>query len=249
VPRAVRILDIEIDVVTLPEAVAMIAAAIDARRGHGGPVFQVATVNPEFVMLARSDQDFRRILQSVSLRVPDGVGLNIAARILGLERPGRVPGVELVDALSVSAARRGDSIFLLGGAPGVAEAAGARLVRDHPGLKIAGTHTGPPDESGDADSLAAVRESGAGILLVAYGAPQQERWLARNLEPSGATAGIGVGGTFDYLGGRVRRAPAWMRRAGLEWLFRLLRQPWRARRQLALPRFILAVLRQRLVSS
>jgi N-acetylglucosaminyldiphosphoundecaprenol N-acetyl-beta-D-mannosaminyltransferase len=245
VPRAIRILDVDVDVVTLPEAVAMICAAIDARRGHGASPFQVATVNPEFVMLARRDGDFRRTLHNASLRVPDGVGLQIAARILGTSLRGRVPGVELVDALSESAAQRGDKLFLLGGAPGVAEAAAQRLTRDHPGLAVAGTYTGPPDESGDEQSLAFVRDSQPEILLVAYGAPLQERWLARNLALSGASVGIGVGGTFDYLSGRVRRAPRWVRGVGLEWLFRLIRQPWRARRQLALPAFLLAVLGQR----
>jgi len=246
VARAIRILDVEVDVITLPEAVMAICAAIDARRGHGAPVCQVATVNPEFVMLARRDKVFRHVLREASLRVPDGVGLQIAARILGTPLRGRVPGVELVEALGESAAQRGDRLFLLGGAPGVAEAAAASLSRSHPGITIAGTHTGPPDESGDEKSLAAVRDARADIVLVAYGAPLQERWLARNLGVSGAAAGIGVGGTFDYLSGRVRRAPRWMRRAGLEWLFRLIRQPWRARRQLALPAFMLAVLRQRI---
>jgi N-acetylglucosaminyldiphosphoundecaprenol N-acetyl-beta-D-mannosaminyltransferase len=238
---------VDVDAVTLGEAVAMVGEAIDARRGHGGPTFQVATVNPEFVMHARRDREFREILRDASLRTADGVGLMIAARILGHPLPGRVAGVELVQALAAAAAGRGDRVFLLGAAPGVAEAAAARLVASAPGLKVSGTFAGDATEAGDADSLARIRAAEPDILLVAYGAPAQERWARRNLEVSGASVAIGVGGTFDYLAGRVRRAPAPIRRMGLEWLFRLARQPWRASRMTALPAFLGLVLRQRLV--
>jgi N-acetylglucosaminyldiphosphoundecaprenol N-acetyl-beta-D-mannosaminyltransferase len=111
---------------------------------------------------------------------------------------------------------------------------------------VVGALSGEPGEEGDAESLVAIRESRADIVLVAYGAPWQERWAARNLTVSGAAVAIGVGGTFDYLSGRVRRAPALMRRLGLEWLYRLARQPWRARRMSVLPVFLLLVLMQRL---
>ncbi|GAC1333579.1 MAG: WecB/TagA/CpsF family glycosyltransferase [Candidatus Dormibacteria bacterium] len=241
----VRILDVEVDAVTQAEAVAMIGEAIDARRGHGGAPFQVATVNPEFVMLARRDREFRGILRDASLRVPDAVGMMIAARILGQRLPERVPGVELVEAVARAAAERGDRLFLLGAAPGVAEAAAGRLMSGAPGLAVVGTFAGDASEAGDAETLAQIRAADPDIVLVAYGAPAQERWSRRNLAVSGATVAMGVGGTFDYLAGRTRRAPPLMRRLGLEWLFRLVTQPWRARRMLALPRFLWHVLAQR----
>lgn len=243
--EVVRVLDVEVDAVTVGQAVGMVGEAIDARRGHGGPTFQVATVNPEFVMRARHDREFRDILRDASLRTADGVGLMIASRILGQPLPERVAGVELVQALARGAAARGDRVFLLGAAAGVAEAAAARLTASTPGLKVTGTFAGDSAEAGDAESLARVREAGADIILVAYGAPAQEHWARRNLEVSGATVAIGVGGTFDYLAGRVRRAPGVMRRLGLEWLFRLVRQPWRARRMMALPAFLALVIQQR----
>jgi N-acetylglucosaminyldiphosphoundecaprenol N-acetyl-beta-D-mannosaminyltransferase len=230
----------------MDEVVAAVAQAIDAHRGHGAPPIQVATVNPEFVMLAGRDPSFRQVLRGATLRVADGAGLVLASRVLGTGLPGRVAGVELVQAIARSASVRGDRVFLLGAAPGVAEAAAARLASENPGLQVAGTHAGSPRESDDDSSLALVREGRTDILLVAYGAPAQEHWLARNLELSGAGVGIGVGGTFDYLSGRVRRAPAWMRSAGLEWLFRLARQPWRARRMAVLPVFLFRVLLERL---
>jgi N-acetylglucosaminyldiphosphoundecaprenol N-acetyl-beta-D-mannosaminyltransferase len=246
--RAIRILGIDVDIVTLAQAVAMIGEAVDARRGHGGPPFQVATVNPEFVMRARRDHTFRQVLQNVSLKTADGAGLMLAGRILGHPLPERVPGVELTSALACAAAERGDRVFFLGAAPGVAEAAAAALARECPGLQVAGTFAGDASEAGDDDTVAAVRAGRTDIVLVAYGAPAQETWLARNLDISGASVGIGVGGTFDYLSGRVRRAPRAMRRLGLEWLFRLLRQPSRAGRMTALPAFLLLVLRQRMLS-
>lgn len=226
----------------------MITEAIDARRGHGAPPFQVATVNPEFVMRARRDQAFRHVVQNASLKTADGAGLMLAGRILGHPLPERVTGVELTRALAVAAAARGDRVFFLGAAPGAAAAVAEQLVGEFPGLQVAGAFAGEAAESGDAETVAAVRAGKADIVLVAFGAPAQETWLARNLEVSGAAVGIGVGGTFDYLSGRVRRAPSAMRRLGLEWLFRLLRQPSRARRMTALPVFLLLVLRQRLFS-
>lgn len=242
----VRILDVEVDAVTQGQAVAMIGEAIDARRGHGGAPFQVATVNPEFVMMARRDREFRAILRDASLRVPDAVGMMLAARILGQPLPERVPGVELVEAVARAAAERGDRLFLLGAAPGVAEVAAERLVFGAPGLAVVGTFAGDASEDGDAAALERIRTATPDIVLVAYGAPAQERWSQRNLAVSGASVSIGVGGTFDYLAGRARRAPAPLRRMGLEWLFRLVTQPWRARRMLALPRFLWLVLGQRL---
>jgi N-acetylglucosaminyldiphosphoundecaprenol N-acetyl-beta-D-mannosaminyltransferase len=246
--RAVRILDVEVDAVTLEQAVAMIGEAVDAHGGHGATTFQVATVNPEFVMRARQDHGFRQVLQDASLRTADGAGLMLAGRILRHPLPERVTGVDLTLGVARSAAQRGDRVFFLGASPGVAEAAARELTREFPKLRVAGTFAGDSSAAGDDETLAAVRAGKPDIILVAYGAPAQELWLARNLDVSGAAAGIGVGGTFDYLSGRVRRAPAWMRRLGLEWLYRLLREPSRAGRMAVLPVFLLLVIRQRLAS-
>jgi N-acetylglucosaminyldiphosphoundecaprenol N-acetyl-beta-D-mannosaminyltransferase len=243
--NSIRVLDVDVDAVTLSEAVALIGEAVDARRGHGGSTFQVATVNPEFVMLARRDREFRAILRGASLRTPDAIGLMMAARILGRRFPERVPGVELVQSLARAAAAHGYRLFLLGAGPGVAEAAAGRLVEDTPGLQVAGTFAGDASEAGDRESLARIRDVRPDIVLVAYGAPAQERWAHRNLPVCGAAVAIGVGGTFDYLAGRVPRAPYLVRRIGFEWLFRLITQPWRARRMAVLPVFLAHVFRQR----
>lgn len=236
-PQRVSILGVGIHDVTEEEAVDWVERFIR----EGGP-HQVVTVNPEFVMEARRNAAFRRVLNEADLAVPDGVGILWAGRLLGHPFRGRVPGVELTLRLAERAAEQGYRLFLLGAAPGVAEEAAARLKGRYPGLTIAGTYAGSPDPAEEEDIAARIRTASPHILLVAYGAPRQDLWLKRNLPRLNVAVGIGVGGTLDYISGRVRRAPAWMRRWGLEWLYRLFRQPWRWRRMLALPAFAVLVL-------
>ncbi|MBN1967050.1 MAG: WecB/TagA/CpsF family glycosyltransferase, partial [Anaerolineae bacterium] len=133
-------------------------------------------------------------------------------------------------------------LFLLGAAPGVAERTAAVLECDYPGLQIAGTYAGSPAPQEEEAIIERVNASGADILFVAYGAPRQDDWIARNRERLNVRVAMGVGGSFDFIAGVVPRAPRWMQQIGLEWLFRLIRQPWRWRRMLRLPRFIWAVL-------
>jgi N-acetylglucosaminyldiphosphoundecaprenol N-acetyl-beta-D-mannosaminyltransferase len=243
--RQAIILGVRVDDVTLPEAVDRV---VDWSAGAAPRL--VVTPNPEFVMAARRDPAFRAILNSAALAVPDGVGLLWAARLLGEPLRTTVPGVALVEALAPRAAALGQRWFLLGARAGVAAEAGRRLAARHPGLTIAGTLAGEPGPAGDAAALAALRAAApVNLLLVAYGAPRQEAWLARNLAASGVPVGIGVGGTFDFLAGVSRRPPGWVQRAGFGWLFRLVNEPWRWRRQLALPQFaglvLAAALRRR----
>src|SRR5262249_44835572 len=133
-------------------------------------------------------------------------------------------------------------LFLLGAAPGVADEAADQLRARHPDLVVAGTLSGSPAEAAADTILGAIRAARPNVVCVAFGSPAQERWIAAHRAQLGALVAVGVGGALDFLAGRVPRAPGWMRRAGLEWLYRLWRQPWRWRRMLALPRFALAVL-------
>ena len=211
----------------------------------GGGHHLVATVNPEFIMLARRNPEFHRVLDGAALCLADGRGVTWAAARQGRPLPDRVTGVDLIPALAERAARFRWRLFLLGAAPGVAETVADLLRAAHPGLVIAGCHAGVAGPEGDEESLRLIGAARPDIVLVAYGAPRQEFWIARNLARLEAGVGIGVGGAFDYLSGRVPRAPAWMRRAGVEWLYRLLRQPWRAGRMAVLPLFAFEVLRAR----
>jgi N-acetylglucosaminyldiphosphoundecaprenol N-acetyl-beta-D-mannosaminyltransferase len=199
---------------------------------------QIATTNPEFVMAAQNDAAFAEVLWGADLCVPDGVGLLYAARRLGSPLPERVPGSELVYELAAAAAHTGWPLFLLGAAPGVAEEAAAVFQTRCPGLVIAGTYAGSPAQAENDTIVQKINNSGAEMLFVAYGAPQQDKWIARNRESlSSVRVAMGVGGSLDFVTGRVARAPGWVQDLNLEWLYRLGKEPWRWRRMLALPRF------------
>jgi N-acetylglucosaminyldiphosphoundecaprenol N-acetyl-beta-D-mannosaminyltransferase len=238
--RRVVILGVAIDDVLMDEAIAAVARFID----EGGP-HQIVTVNPEFVMEARRNRAFRRVLAAADLATPDGFGIILAARWRGTPLRGRVTGIDLTERIAAEAARRGWSLFLLGAAPGVAERAAAALQRANPGLRIAGCYAGSPrpaDEPPIRERIIAARPD---VLLVAYGHPAQDLWIARNQPLLRVPVAIGVGGTFDELAGVVPRAPALMQRLGLKWLYRLIVQPWRWRRIMtAAPLFLWTVLRE-----
>jgi N-acetylglucosaminyldiphosphoundecaprenol N-acetyl-beta-D-mannosaminyltransferase len=208
---------------------------------RGGPHL-VVTVNPEFVMRAQRDHDFARILHSADLCLPDGNGVVWAARRLGCAIREPVAGVDLVNPLAAMCVARGLRLFLLGAAPGVAAELADRLRQAHEGLEV-NAHSGGPEPEHDADTLHRIHDHHADVLLVAYGAPAQEAWIDRLKNRLGVSVAVGVGGAFDYLTGRVPRAPLWMRRARLEWLARLARQPWRIRRMAVLPVYAIKVMR------
>ena len=239
-PARVDILGVGFDRIDLAAA----AERVIERHAAGQRSF-VITANPEFVMLCRGDADLGRIARAADLVVADGTGVLVASRVLRDPLPGRVPGRLLVPAVLQLAS---GPVFLLGAAPGVAERAAATLVRRIPSLRVAGTHAGSPAPEDDADIRERIQAAGARVLLVAYGMPAQERWIARNMPllPSVRTA-IGVGGVFDQLAGRVRLPPRFVHAVGLEWLWRLGFEPSRWRRQRVLPVFAALVVRQRIL--
>lgn len=236
--HTLTLLDIPVHAVTLPQAVERVAGLLAT-----GQSSQIATVNPEFVMLAQGHAPFRQVLQRAALCVADGVGITLAARWLGQPLPARVTGVALCLALAERAAAAGWRVFLLGAAPGVAETT-ADVLRTHfPTLTIVGCYAGSPHPDDAPAIIQRIHEAAPQLLFVAYGAPAQDLWIATHQAATGVPIAMGVGGTFDYLAGRVPYAPTIIRRIGLEWLYRLIRQPWRWRRMLALPRFVWAVAR------
>jgi exopolysaccharide biosynthesis WecB/TagA/CpsF family protein len=234
------LLGVRTDNVNYDQALSLIEGFVQ----NGSP-HQVVTVNPEFIVAAQSDDDFRNILNASSLALPDGVGLLWAARFLSQPLQERVTGTDTVQRVAALAAQKGYSLFLLGAAPGVAVATAARLCQTYPGLRIVGTHAGSPVLEED-KIVRLIQKAKPDILFVAYGAPQQDKWIARNLERLGVPVAMGVGGAFDFISGRAKRAPRWLQRLGLEWLHRLWREPWRWRRMLALPKFVWLVVRERL---
>jgi N-acetylglucosaminyldiphosphoundecaprenol N-acetyl-beta-D-mannosaminyltransferase len=239
-PTSIAILGIPIHDVTMPETLNLIERFIQDRSPR-----QICTVNPEFIMAAQKDVEFRQILNHSALNIPDGVGVVWAAKRVGRQLRERVGGSDLVWQIAQRAEQTGWKIFLLGGAQGVAKETAAKLKEQYPAANIVGTFAGSPLIDQEAEIADRVKASSADIVLVAYGAPKQDKWIARNLDRTGATIGIGVGGSFDFIIGKQKRAPKWIQRIGLEWLYRLIREPWRWRRQLALPRFVLKVLMER----
>ncbi len=232
-PVAVTMLGVPVHRLTMTEVLGRIAALMAEPWLH-----QLVTANPEFVMKAQQDAAFRRVLQEADVCLADGIGLVWASRWYEQPLPERVPGAELVYHLAEQCARQGWRLYLLGAAPGVAAAAGEILQARYPGLEIAGTFSGSPHPDENDAIVQRINESRADILYVAYGAPQQDKWIARNRQTlTTVRLALGVGGALDFITGKAVRAPGWAQRLGLEWLHRLLRQPWRWRRMLALPRF------------
>ncbi|HHP50443.1 MAG TPA: glycosyltransferase [Moorella mulderi] len=225
---------------TLREAVERIAGFIEEGTPH-----QVVTLNAEMAYLAHRHPDLLRVINSASLVVPDGAGILWAARRLGFALPERLPGVDLALALMEKGSLRGWRFYFYGAAPGVTERAALKLKARFPRLEITGISHGYLSPLEEGDLLHRIRESRPHVLLVGLGSPKQEFWIARHLPELGVPVAMGVGGSFDVWSGDVSRAPVFLQRWGLEWLYRLFQQPRRLKRYVALPLFLAAVERER----
>lgn len=232
----VNILGVDVDAVTMAEAVDVVRRAMDTRAG-----VMVATANAEMLMRATHDEELRHILNASALVVPDGAGTVWAARHLGHAMPERVAGYDLAQELLRCAPAEGRRVYFFGSAPGVAEKAKAKAEQLYPGIEIVGVRNGFFSPADNAAIIAEIRAARPDLLLVALGVPKQEKWIAAHLAELDVPVAIGVGGTLDVMAGVMKRAPYWMQRAKLEWLFRGLMQPKRAGRLLALPKFVLKV--------
>ncbi|MDZ4246820.1 MAG: WecB/TagA/CpsF family glycosyltransferase [Dehalococcoidia bacterium] len=263
--KQVNILGVEIDDISMEEAVGMVEGWIEEGGRH-----YIVTPNPEFVMAAQKDPEFKRILNNADLAIPDGVGLKI-----GSDLENTIAGVDFLERLCKEAAEKGFTTGFLGGRDGVAKEAAECLQKKYPGLKVvlaedggeindngeivpagpaarqphafptALTSAGPPH---GAPRLASPAPPPTDILFVAFGQVKQEKWIAKNLSKIPVRVAMGVGGAFDEISGRVPRVPAWVQRTGLKWLARLVLQPWRIKRQLVLVKFVWLVIVGRLGS-
>ena len=231
----VSILDIPIDVVTMDEAVEKVDAFVRVGGFHS-----VFTPNPEIIMLAQDDPKMASILKEADLVVPDGIGVVIASKLLKTETlPERVPGYDLIQNTMAQAANKGYKYFFFGGKPGVAEEAKLKMEEKYPGIEIVGCQDGYFKEEDTPAIVEAINESRANILLVCLGAPKQEKWIHENKEvlPYIRVA-VGAGGSLDGMAGIVQRAPEIFQKIGLEWFYRLVRQPSRWKRMLVIPTFV-----------
>ena len=235
----VDILGVGFDPITLPQAVTAGAALARDSEFH-----YAVTPNPEIVQLADRDEHFRSILYHADLVLADGIGIIHAAKILGTPLPGRVTGIDFAAGLMQEMARAGDlKLFLLGAKPGVAEEAARRLQKTYSGLQIAGTHDGYFKD--DAPVVEQIAASGADVLFVCLGAPKQEKWIAKNGKACGVHLAVGLGGVLDVFSGTVERAPVAFQKAGMEWFYRLMKQPSRIGRMAKLPAFLLRAMAAR----
>jgi N-acetylglucosaminyldiphosphoundecaprenol N-acetyl-beta-D-mannosaminyltransferase len=205
------------------------------REGHP---HMVVTSDASAVMRAQDDAEFREIVNEADLVTADGAGVLLASKLLNLPLQDKVSGCDLVEDLCAVAAEEGRSVYFLGAAPGVAEAAAEKLRERRPALQVAGCHDGYFDEAEEARIVADIRARRPGLLLVALGIPRQEKWIKAHLESLGVPVCIGIGGSLDVISGRKQRAPVWMQRCGLEWLYRTVKEPSRLPRLAALPRIV-----------
>jgi N-acetylglucosaminyldiphosphoundecaprenol N-acetyl-beta-D-mannosaminyltransferase len=196
----------------------------------------IVTPNSPALLLARRDRGLAAAYRRADLVIPDGIGIVWATRMLGAPLKERITGIDLARLILSSAGRLGYRVFLLGGRKGVAERAADRLKQDFPGLNVVGTQHGYFDN--DERVIQRISQAGPDILLVGMGVPRQEKWMADHQYRVRTPLMIGIGGALDIFSGDCKRAPEWWQRSGLEWLYRLLRQPWRIKTVLAIPRFI-----------
>jgi len=232
--RKTKMLGIALSQVTLKEVLEFIYISLQKKEKK----LFVVTPNIEILMFSRKNPDYQDVINRTDLALPDSIGLFFAAKILGVSLKERIPGVDLLENICRQVSKRPITVGFLGGGPGVALSTAECLRQKYPSLKISfALEEWPASE----DKI----KPKSDILFVAFGSPKQELWIAKNLPKIDVRIAIGVGGSFDFISGKVPRAPKFVRNLGLEWLFRLVIQPWRIKRQTALIRFVILVLRNR----
>jgi N-acetylglucosaminyldiphosphoundecaprenol N-acetyl-beta-D-mannosaminyltransferase len=240
---SVTILGCRVDEIDRLEAVRRIVAL-----AQGSQPALVVTIGTEMIVRAQHDAAFRDVVNASALSLCDTIGVLFAARLHGAALGERVAGIDLLEPLCAALAEARLPVYFLGSKGDTARRAATILAGRHPGLIVAGARDGYFPDGDDDLVTASIRASGARVLFAGLGSPRQELWIARRLAATGVPVGIGVGGSFDVIAGNVSRAPVIWRRFNLEWLYRLLREPERWRRQLALPRFVWLALCERLTT-
>lgn len=234
-----EILGVGFDDLTMDEACDKALELMDGRSGA-----YVVTPNPEIVWMCRENSELKRAVANADLVVADGIGVIYGARILKTPLKQKIPGIDLATELFATLPQSGKTLFLLGSKPGVAEKAEDELRKRYPGIEICGTHDGY--FSDDAPVIEEINAVAPDLLLVCLGAPKQEIWMMRNSEKLNVGLMMGLGGVLDVFAGEVQRAPERWQRLGLEWLYRLLKQPSRIKRMIKLPVFLFAVIGERI---
>lgn len=236
--KRVNILDVCFDKVTMKEAVDTVIRYIDENEKH-----TILTANPEIVMKAHHDKEFCKLMNQGDLVVADGIGIIIASKIIKKYLPERVAGYDLIQNIFKKIMTMDKTVYLFGAAPKVAEKAAELMMIKYPGLKIIGSHDGYFDNEEEKLIIKEINELKPDLLLVGLGAPKQEDWWFSHKDELNVKVCIGVGGSFDVMSGKFKRAPKIFIRFGLEWFHRLITQPTRFKRMIKLPLFLLEVLK------
>ncbi|MFS0690424.1 WecB/TagA/CpsF family glycosyltransferase [Sporosarcina sp. 179-K 8C2 HS] len=232
------ILGVDVNTENYDELIPKLFNNIDAKKKS-----LIVAINPEKLMKAKDDPALKALLNRAEFQIPDGIGVIIASKIQKGNIQSRVTGVDMMDRIVREAARTGKSIFLYGAKPGVADAAAAKLIDTYPDLKVAGTQDGY--EKDTSKVIAKINAAQPDILFVAMGSPKQELWIEEHRDNLHPILYQGVGGSFDVLAGNIKRAPAAFQKVGAEWLYRLLLEPSRIKRQMNLPKFLFEIIRQK----
>ncbi|MFA5929099.1 MAG: WecB/TagA/CpsF family glycosyltransferase [Candidatus Margulisiibacteriota bacterium] len=240
-PDKIDILGVKIDDLTMPEAVAKVDEYVQSFQPH-----LIVTPNPEIIISTKTDQEIKDIVNSAALALPDGVGVVLAGKLLNTPFQSRVPGIDLMENTVRLAAEKSYGIYLLGASPAVVQIAAKKLQGQYPQLRVVGTMHGYfKTEEEEQEVIADILEAKPDILYIGMGSPRQEKLAAKYLQKLLVPVIICVGGSFDVISGYLKRAPKWMQKTGLEWLFRFFQQPSRWRRMLALPWFLWLVFNSR----
>lgn len=235
-----QILDIPIDKITMNQAVDALISSIS--HGETKVVF---TPNSEILAMAHDDGDLKKALRNADMLVPDGVGVVLASYILGAPLPERVAGFDLMQNLLDRADKMNLKVFLFGAAPGVAEQTKINIKNMYPGVDIVGVENGYGYKENEDEIIEKINSARPDILFVALGAPRQEKWIYSNRSRIKAKVCMGVGGSFDVMAGKKKRAPGFMQKYGFEWLYRLIKEPSRYSRTLEIPKFFVLVMKSR----
>lgn len=237
----INILDVPVDRIKMEEATRRISEFVNSNSCH-----MVFTPNPEIVMLAKDNKDFKAVMKRADLIVPDGIGVVLASKILKDNLPERVAGYDLVQNTMKQAVDKGYRYYFLGSKPEVAEMAAKNMRSQYSGIQIVGTRDGYFKEEDIPAIIEDINNSNANILLVALGAPRQELWIDQYKDQlPHVRVAVGVGGSLDGMAGIVKRAPKCFQKVGLEWFYRLLMQPTRLKRMMVLPKFVIEVYKEK----
>ncbi len=235
-----KVLGVAYDVLTMDEAVKKAIELMDQEKNN-----MVCTPNPEIVMAARKDDELMKILNLSDMVIADGIGVVWASKYTKKRLPERVAGYDLTQRLFNELKDTHKTIFFFGGAPGVAKEAAEKMMKKYPGLNIVGTRNGYFSKEEEVKIVSDIKALKPDLLLVGLGAPKQEKWIYKYKDEIGAGLSIGVGGSFDVMADKVKRAPDIFCKLGLEWFYRLIKQPTRIKRMMQLPKFALTVLKNK----